>query len=825
MTDVLSLLTLPGKNSKAFTAVKSSALHVVEPLDGSASPRRKAARLDTDSDAASASRSSHTRLNGPIKLTIVGDSLIKLGERDTDVKLGKELLLLQRSIRIILAPPQSGESNDPRARLPVSYEGIYSACRSIVATGNRGAELYDKLRLELEQSLIRLANNLGTKEIEWKDKGEKDDLPILWISAFIADCDWFEQQISLLASLLTYLDQVYVLGNPGTASIRSLSYTLFSGTIFTQHAIISARLRAGVLAWVNYERKFRLAHSLRSEIPKLIAHLTAHSQYTAFESNYVDIAIAFYTVESAELAQSMKSDARAFFNHISGRIEEEEQRSKDLLPIGSWDLVRKIVGQCIWGDRLEWVASSTVGRYVEIKDLTMLATMYKLFKRVDGVKFIVSAFRACALKRVESIVKDAAEDEKMVERLLEFKSLADTVINTSFLDEKVSLTSSTVTTQRNNDFVYALGDAFTNGFKARHNKPAEMIAKFLDRTMRKGQGGISTADYEALLDSALALYRFTDDKDVFRTFYHRMLAKRLLLQKSASDDFEAAMLKKLKDEYDPEFGMAEHMFKDLTLSRDAMREYHSKLDDESSGHKLSVMVLQSSAWPFTLPEAILHLPPSMQNDLGAYTEYYKGRHSGHTLSWDHALGTATLSARFKAGKKELSVSLYQTVVLLLFNDEDEWQYPDILKQTGIEPKELKRVLQSLACGKKKVLKKIPPGRDVDEDDQFRFNPDFDDPHTRVHINSIQAKVSPDESKRTNDSIEGDRRHYIEAAIVRVMKARKVLTFEAIKTETIDAVKKHFVPSVDGIKKGVDWCVSNEYLRRDEDDKKKFHYVA
>lgn len=51
------------------------------------------------------------------------------------------------------------------------------------------------------------------------------------------------------------------------------------------------------------------------------------------------------------------------------------------------------------------------------------------------------------------------------------------------------------------------------------------------------------------------------------------------------------------------------------------------------------------------------------------------------------------------------------------------------------------MLQSLACAKKKVLKKIPPGRDINENDVFIFNADFDDPRSKVHINSIQAKVS------------------------------------------------------------------------------------
>lgn len=144
----------------------------------------------------------------------------------------------------------------------------------------------------------------------------------------------------------------------------------------------------------------------------------------------------------------------------------------------------------------------------------------------------------------------------MVTRLLEFKVLADRALNFAFVHEKdvptgsstspVASTSEPPIKQPDQDFIYALTDAFAVGFKIRRNKPAEMIAKYVDKAMRKGQGSTSDAEFQALLDSALALYRFTDDKDVFRTFYHRSLAKRLLLDKTASDDFEIAMLKKLK---------------------------------------------------------------------------------------------------------------------------------------------------------------------------------------------------------------------------------------------------------------------------------------
>lgn len=49
----------------------------------------------------------------------------------------------------------------------------------------------------------------------------------------------------------------------------------------------------------------------------------------------------------------------------------------------------------------------------------------------------------------------------------------------------------------------------------------------------------------------------------------------------------------------------------------------------------------------------------------------------------------------------------QAVVLMLFNDADEISLADINEASGIEDRELRRTLQSLACGKLRVLTKHP----------------------------------------------------------------------------------------------------------------------
>lgn len=87
--------------------------------------------------------------------------------------------------------------------------------------------------------------------------------------------------------------------------------------------------------------------------------------------------------------------------------------------------------------------------------------------------------------------------------------------------------------------------------------------------------------------------------------------------------------------------------------------------------------------------------------------FYLGKHSGRKLQWQPTLGHAVLKAEFKEvtdinialrgrnqtcnsshyfvlqGKKELQVSLFQTLVLLMFNEGEEFSVEEIHTATGI----------------------------------------------------------------------------------------------------------------------------------------------
>jgi len=107
-----------------------------------------------------------------------------------------------------------------------------------------------------------------------------------------------------------------------------------------------------------------------------------------------------------------------------------------------------------------------------------------------------------------------------------------------------------------------------------------------------------------------------------------------------------------------------------------------------------------------------------------FAKFYHGKYSGRKLQWQPNLGHAVLKAQFKASVKELKVSLFQTLCLLVFNEADTLSLAEIKEMTNIEDSELRRTLQSLACGKARVLQKVPRGKEVEDNDKFVYNADF-----------------------------------------------------------------------------------------------------
>ncbi|KIJ56734.1 hypothetical protein M422DRAFT_57384 [Sphaerobolus stellatus SS14] len=637
---------------------------------------------------------------------------------------------------------------------------------------------------------------------------------------------------NLIRSLLTWLDIAYILPK-GLDSIRTLGLKAFEERVITGNPSIHGKLAPCIAEWLKLERIQGIpSEAHRPTIISLVEMLQTLGIYsTEFHTPYVLATQEFYKQESLAFSSNPLLTPVQFLEHCISRLGQELQRCHDILPAECLHDIEQATERSLLHGRIDWIVETGVPSLIESKNAEGLRKLYDLLNKVDALERLKSAFSKSIEETVSKIVLIRIEqEEEMIPQLLAFKSFIDDVLVSAFKeeakiqhDEPSGSAGLDKPRRGRGPFGYAATDAFAKGFGKRSRKPAEMIAKFIDKAMRKGQKGGTDEEFNAKLDAVLSLYQFTKDRDVFRTFYYRALAKRLLLQRSASDDFEKAVIKKLREGYDPEFGKGDEMFKDLALSRDLSEEFHYRHPEDRS---VSIMVLQYSCWPYQ-PKggSDIDLPSQMLGSLERFSAFYTSKHKQRKLDWFHSLGTVALNAKFSAGEKELSVSLYQAAVLLLFNDADKLGFNDIKQQTNMGEDDLRITLQSLACGKKRVLKKIPVGRDVNNTDTFVYNAEFTDSSRKIHINSIQVKVSVEESKATDERVQEDRVFMLDAAIVRLMKAKKRMANGALLNETIIAVKGHFQPNVGMIKKQIESLIDREYIRRDDNEANIYHYVA
>ncbi|VDN25866.1 unnamed protein product [Gongylonema pulchrum] len=252
--------------------------------------------------------------------------------------------------------------------------------------------------------------------------------------------------------------------------------------------------------------------------------------------------------------------------------------------------------------------------------------------------------------------------------------------------------------------------------------------KFVDSKLRSGNKESTEEELETLMDDVIMIFRFVQGKDVFEAFYKKDLAKRLLLGRSASVDAEKSMLSKLKQGKDVfEAFYKKDLAKRLLLGRSA------SVDAEKS--MLSKLKQECGAG-FTKRLEGMFKDMELSKDLAtAFKQFYASKHSGRKLQWQYGLSQLLLRAHFNV-VKELQVSMFQALVLLLFNEKIEWKYSEIQAATKIEKTELERTMQSLACGKLRVLNKTPRSKEIDDNDIFAFNPEVNEKLYRIRISQV-----------------------------------------------------------------------------------------
>jgi cullin-4 len=286
---------------------------------------------------------------------------------------------------------------------------------------------------------------------------------------------------------------------------------------------------------------------------------------------------------------------------------------------------------------------------------------------------------------------------------------------------------------------------------------------------------------------------------------------------------------------------------------------------------LNVHVLTTGSWP-TYPLLTPALPKEISSLENDFTQFYQNKYNGRKLAWQYTLTSAVLRANLPRGKKEFQVNALQAIILMLFNNipektnsssmtseqsisssstsvpmdesltnkpsttsatskpstfpmESSLSFNYILEQSKLSLADCKRTLQSLACNDvAPILRKHPRNKKVTETDLFAVDLTFQANLYRIKIPTLQLKETVEETNAAiNTKIKEDRAYALDAAIVRIMKSRKVLPHNELLSEVYAMMK--FPVTTNDIKTRIATLIDREYMERDPDNPSVYKYQA
>ncbi|KAG0322199.1 hypothetical protein BGZ97_008351 [Linnemannia gamsii] len=705
------------------------------------------------------------------------------------------------------------------------YTVIYNYCTTKAAPDGMNASIQTRGATlggsDLYSHLIRYFQ----KHLEETRKDSEKFMDVSLLEFYTKQWVKFTGASTYVHHLFTYLNRHWVKreideGRKTVHDVGTLALVSWKDSLFSH---VERNVMAAVLQLIERQRNGEGVETslLRNVVESFVSlgldendskktTLEVYRQY--FEKPFIAATEVYYKMESEKFLS--ENSVTEYMKKAEVRLAEEESRVQMYLHASTHKpLIQNCETVLVKGHtEIIWEEFQNLLNQDKQEDLyRMFSLLLRIPNGLDPLRARFEAHvRKAGLSAIEKIADESAETlepKVYVDALLEVHKKYNDLVQTAFRGEA--------------GFVASLDKAcreFVNRnkiCKSSTSKSPEQLARYCDSLLRKSSKNPEENDLEEILNSIMTVFKYVEDKDVFQKFYSKMLAKRLVNDTSASEDAEAGMISRLKEACGFEYtSKLQRMFTDMGLSKELNDAFRDK------------MAQNHDASDSTAPTTSFNLPDDVVKTYERFQAFYQAKHSGRKLNWLFQLSKADLKTNYIKSSKtgySFQTSTYQMGILLQYNTGISYSLEELQTQTNLNPDILSGALGILV--KAKVLL-LGNGENVgDAGTRYDLNMDFKSKKIRVNLNLPLKSEQKVETEETHKTIEEDRKLLMQAAIVRIMKTRKVMKHVALMNEVITQLQTRFKPRVPDIKKCIDVLLEKEYIERVEGQKDMFSYVA
>ncbi|OQR71118.1 cullin-2-like [Tropilaelaps mercedesae] len=200
----------------------------------------------------------------------------------------------------------------------------------------------------------------------------------------------------------------------------------------------------------------------------------------------------------------------------------------------------------------------------------------------------------------------------------------------------------------------------------------------------------------------------------------------------------------------------------------------------------------------------------------------------------------------------MTCSTFLMAVVLMFEEENTVNYETLKMHTQLHDDYLLRALQALVEAKILIVEGSGTGDSwptthfawsengsgsqgtpspnpacCGPNTTFTLNFQFSNKRGRFKITSapVKEQAAGREREQTAASLEEDRKAYLQALIVRIMKVRKVAKHSELIEQVISQSSERFRPNVTMIKKCIEGLIDKQYIERMPNTTDEYSYVS